>query len=101
MDKVSFVVTSYDYEQFIEETLNSIKNQSFQDFEIIVVDDFSTDNSVKKINTFINNNPNLEVKVDSSEYSDFEIQKLNWYSSNFKKTNEEFILLKPKDFLEQ
>ena len=47
MDKVSFVVTSYNYEQFIEETLNSIKNQSFQDFEIIVVDDFSTDNSVK------------------------------------------------------
>ena len=63
MDKVSFVVTSYNYEQFIEETLNSIKNQSFQDFEIIVVDDFSTDNSVKRINTFINNNPNLEVKL--------------------------------------
>ena len=41
-------------------------------------------------------NPNLEVKVDSAEYSDFEIQKLNWYSSNFKKTDEEFILLKPR-----
>lgn len=41
-------------------------------------------------------NPNLEVKVDSTEYSDFEIQKLNWYSSNFKKTDEEFILLKPR-----
>ena len=41
-------------------------------------------------------NPNVEVKVDSVEYSDFEIQKLNWYSSNFKKTDEEFILLKPR-----
>ena len=50
---------------------------------------------IEQLKTF---NPNLEVKVDSSEYSDFEIQKLNWYSSNFKKTDEEFILLKPKDF---
>ena len=39
-------------------------------------------------------NPNLEVKVDSAEYSDFEIQKLNWYSSNFAKTTyfEEFLI---------
>lgn len=49
---------------------------------------------IEQLKTF---NPNLEVKVDSSEeYSDFEIQKLNWYSSNFKKTDEEFILLKPR-----
>ena len=48
---------------------------------------------IEQLKTF---NPNLEVKVDSSEYSDFEIQKLNWYSSNFKKTDEEFILLKQR-----
>ena len=53
---------------------------------------------IEQLKTF---NPNLEVTVDSAEYSDFEIQKLIWYSSNFKKTDEEFILLKPKDFLEQ
>ena len=29
---------------------------------------------IEQLKTF---NPNLEVKVDSSEYSDFEIQKLN------------------------
>lgn len=42
--------------------------------------------------------PNLEILVDSDNdfesYSDFEIQKLNWYSSNFKKTDEEYILIK-------
>lgn len=48
---------------------------------------------IRQLKTF---NPNLEVKVDSDEYSDFEIKKLNWYSSNFKKTDEEFILLKPR-----
>lgn len=42
--------------------------------------------------------PNLEILVDSDNdfesYSDFEIKKENWYNSNFKKTKEEYILIK-------
>ena len=63
MTKLSFVVTSYNYENFIEETLNSIKNQSYQDFEIIIVDDFSTDNSLNIINDFILRNSDLNIKL--------------------------------------
>ena len=48
---------------------------------------------IEQLKTF---NPNLEVKVDSVQYSDLEIQKINLYSSKFKKTDEEFILLKPR-----
>ncbi|MBQ3312150.1 glycosyltransferase family 2 protein [bacterium] len=44
---ISFIVTSYNYSQYILETIESIKNQTFKDFEIIVVDDFSSDNSVE------------------------------------------------------
>lgn len=44
---VSFVVTSYNYAEYISETIESIKNQTYKDFEIIVVDDYSTDNSVE------------------------------------------------------
>lgn len=44
---ISFIVTSYNYANYIKETINSIQNQTFKDFEIIVVDDFSTDNSVE------------------------------------------------------
>ena len=44
---VSFIVTSYNYSEYIEQTIESIKSQSYKDFEIIVVDDFSTDNSVE------------------------------------------------------
>ena len=51
--KISFVVTSYNYSNFIEDTLKSIKNQSYKNIEIIVVDDFSTDNSVQIIENFI------------------------------------------------
>ena len=40
---VSVVVPTKDSEKYLEKCLRSIKNQSFQDFEIIVVDNFSTD----------------------------------------------------------
>ncbi|MBR1908086.1 glycosyltransferase family 2 protein [bacterium] len=60
---VTFIVSSYNYEKFIEQTLNSIKNQTYKNFEIIVVDDFSTDNSVSIIQNYINNNPDLKISL--------------------------------------
>jgi teichuronic acid biosynthesis glycosyltransferase TuaG len=41
MPLVSVVVTTYNRKELLAETLNSIINQSFQDFELIVVDNFS------------------------------------------------------------
>lgn len=60
---VSFIVTSFNYENYVIKTLESIKNQSYKDIEIIVVDDKSTDNSVARINGFIKNNPDLSIKL--------------------------------------
>lgn len=60
---VSFIVTSYNYENFIVETLESIKAQTYKNFEIIVVDDCSLDNSVEKIEEFISNNQDLRITL--------------------------------------
>ena len=46
----SVVVALYNKEIYIENTINSILNQSFTDFELIVVDDGSTDSSNLKVN---------------------------------------------------
>ena len=42
---VSVVVPSYNHEKFLKERLDSIINQTFQDFELIILDDLSPDNS--------------------------------------------------------
>ena len=45
--KVSVIVPLYNLESYICDTLNSIINQDFEDFEIIVVDDGSRDRSLE------------------------------------------------------
>lgn len=50
--KVSVIITSYNYEQYIKEAIESVLNQTYSDFEIIIIDDCSTDNSVNVIKQF-------------------------------------------------
>ncbi|EDY81533.1 glycosyl transferase, group 2 family protein [Verrucomicrobiia bacterium DG1235] len=47
--QASIILTSYNYEEFVTEAIQSVAKQSFQDFELIVVDDGSSDGSVEKI----------------------------------------------------
>lgn len=50
---VSVVVTCYNYGNYLEGCLDSILKQSFKDFEIVIVNDGSTDNTDEIIEKFI------------------------------------------------
>lgn len=45
MPKVSIAIASYNNAKFLPEVLDSIFNQTYKDFEVIIVDDASTDNT--------------------------------------------------------
>ena len=49
MARISIIIPVYNSENYIRRCLNSILNQTFQDFEIILIDDNSKDNSLKII----------------------------------------------------
>jgi glycosyltransferase involved in cell wall biosynthesis len=61
--KVSIIVPVYNLENRIEKTLNSISSQDFYDYEIVVVDDCSSDGSAEVIKRFFMKNPTLRHKL--------------------------------------
>ena len=50
--KVSIIIPVYNKEKYIRKTLDSVINQTFQDFELIIVNDGSTDKSRKIIGEY-------------------------------------------------
>jgi glycosyltransferase involved in cell wall biosynthesis len=67
MPKVSVITTVYNAEKYIHESLDSIFNQTFQDFELILVNDCSTDNTESVLQEYVDKHNNITlVKNDSN-----------------------------------
>jgi glycosyltransferase involved in cell wall biosynthesis len=52
---VTVYITNHNYGRFIRESIESVLNQSFQDFELLIIDDGSTDNSREIIESYASN----------------------------------------------
>ena len=50
MTKISVIVPVYNVENYLSKCLDSLLKQTFDDFEIILINDGSTDNSLNKTN---------------------------------------------------
>lgn len=57
----SIIVPMYNAENFIERCLNSILNQSYADFEVLIVDDTSTDSTLNKVCDLSEKEPRLKI----------------------------------------
>ena len=52
MPTVSVIIPNYNHASFLKQRINSVLHQTFQDFEIIILDDCSTDNSKEIIEDY-------------------------------------------------
>ena len=59
--KISVIMPIYNAQNYLYYSLSSIENQNMNDIEIIIIDDCSTDNSVKLIEKFMKNDPRIKL----------------------------------------
>ena len=53
---ISIIVPVYNCEEYIEKCIDSILHQTYQNFEVIVINDGSKDNTLEKLKKYINKN---------------------------------------------
>lgn len=82
---VSVIVPNYNHARFLDERMESILGQTFQNFEVIILDDVSTDNSREVIEKY-RNDPHVSQIVYNEQNS----------GSPFKQWNKGFSLAKGK-----
>lgn len=58
---VSIIIPMYNAQKYIRKTLESILNQEYKNFEILLVNDGSTDNSIETIEDLVKNNSQIEI----------------------------------------
>ncbi len=60
MQKVSVIIPCYNQGQYLQEAINSVKNSTYDNIEIIVVNDGSTDNTKEIIDNLENEYPDIK-----------------------------------------
>lgn len=58
---VSIVMPAYDAARFISESIDSVKNQTFRDWELLVIDDASKDETDALVKEFIQEDPRIKL----------------------------------------
>lgn len=66
MPLISVVMPLYNAEKFIEKAVKSVEKQSYRNFEIIIIDDCSSDNSLKIALELAEENENIKVLTNES-----------------------------------
>ncbi|PQJ66354.1 glycosyltransferase family 2 protein [Photobacterium angustum] len=106
----SIIVPAYNCEKSIEKCLNSILNQSFKDFELIVINDGSTDNTsniltsfkdivvINKENEGVSSSRNMGINIAQGKYTIF-IDSDDWVSEEYLLSTHDVLVKKEIDIL--
>jgi len=62
---ISIVMPAYNAERYIEESITSVINQTYKNWELIVIDDGSKDNTVPIIKKMVQNDPRIKLYTNN------------------------------------
>ncbi len=64
---ISIALTTYNGEKYLAEQLSSISRQTYKDWELVVCDDCSSDNTIKILEEFKKSNPQNNISLITNE----------------------------------
>lgn len=67
--RFSVIIANYNSEKWISKCLNSVLEQTYKNYEVIIVDDVSTDNSINIIENYMNKFPIKLIKLEKKAYN--------------------------------
>jgi glycosyltransferase involved in cell wall biosynthesis len=70
MPRISVIIPVYNVETYIEKCINSVLNQTFEDFELILVDDRSPDRSVELAKELLKGQSRIPYRIISKEINE-------------------------------
>ena len=63
--QLTVLMPVYNAEKFLDESINSILSQTYSDFELLILDDGSTDNSLKIIKAYAKEDKRIKVLINN------------------------------------
>lgn len=79
---VSVFLSSYNHEKYVGEAIESVLNQSFKDFELIISDDCSSDNSWSVINSYTDNRI-VKIRNSCNQGANLTMEKIKSFKGKY------------------
>ena len=68
---ISFCMTTYNREKYVGEAIESVLNSSFKDFELIIVDDRSTDRTIDIVQYWVGRDSRVKLFINEKNLGDY------------------------------
>jgi glycosyltransferase involved in cell wall biosynthesis len=92
MHKVSVIVPNYNHSRYLEQRIESVLNQTYPDFELLILDDMSRDNSREIIERY-RQNPRVRIEYNTQNSGSTYLQ----WKKGISLTNSEYIWIAESD----
>lgn len=97
-EKVDIILATYNGAEYIEQQLQSILEQTYANWSLIITDDCSTDETIKKISNFVLlNNVESKVEIISHDASKFERGPVGNFMNGLSRSKNSLIMFCDQD----
>lgn len=94
-NKFKIIIPSYNNEEWVEPNMASIINQTYTNYDVLYINDASTDSTLEKVNTIIKDYRLLNFKVITNQQNQkrgFNISPFNKHIKNYMDSGEDIIV---------